>query len=324
MVKIALAGYGFMGKTHLAAYMQLPNVRVVALCTSGRKAQDILPQDIPHFTDFSAMVETGGFDAVDICFPTHLHRDHAIYALRKGYHVLCEKPLAANLEDCREMIREAQSAEGNLIVAHCLRYWPAYAAAKRLVDSMQYGKVRHIELTRFSPRPDWSVGNWLSNAQLSGGAALDLHIHDADLLMHFFGAPKSVCSRGLSTSSGGVYHITTLYRYPDFVAVGTGGWTASDSYGFRMHARLFLEEATVEINPMSAAEVMVYPAGLEPYPLDQTKGDGYLPQLSAFVNALESNNFSGLVDGTEAARSVDLCLSEIKSVQCESEVHISL
>ncbi|HUX19834.1 MAG TPA: Gfo/Idh/MocA family oxidoreductase [Spirochaetia bacterium] len=324
MVKIALAGYGFMGQTHLDAYQQLPNVRVVAACTSGRVAQHRLPAEIPHFTSFAAMVEAGGFDAVDICLPTHLHRENAILALRRGFHVLCEKPLAANLEDCREMIRAAQTAGRALIVAHCLRYWPAYTAAKRLVDSMDYGKVLHIELSRFSPRPDWSAENWLSKVGLSGGAALDLHIHDADLLMHLFGAPKSVYSRGLFTANGGVHHITTLYGYPDFVAVGTGGWTASESFGFRMQARLFFENATVEIYPPGAAEVMVYPSSQEPYSLQFTKGDGYLPQLSAFVHAVESNDFSALVDAKEAARSVSLCLSEIESVRCEREVRISL
>jgi len=322
MVKIALAGFGFMGKTHLDAYQQLPNVQVVAVCTSSQRVQAKLPGEIPHFTSFAAMVDAGGFDAVDICLPTHFHRENAIYALRRGFHVLCEKPLAARLEDCREMIREARSTERALIVAHCLRYWPTYAAAKRLVDSMDYGKVLHIELNRFSPRPNWSADNWLSSAELSGGAALDLHIHDTDLLMHLFGVPKSVYSHGLSTVDGGVHHITTLYRYPDFVAVATGGWTTSDSYGFRMQARLLLEKATVEINPAGSSEVMVYPTGQAPYALDSTKGEGYLPQLSAFINAVESSDFSGLVDGEEAARSVGLCLLEIESVRYEREVAV--
>lgn len=315
VIRIALAGMGFMGRTHLEAYSHLPDVEIVAVCTRGGSGASEIPDAARVYTDFAAMISMGGFDAVDICLPTGLHPETAVAALEAGYPVLCEKPLALDLEGCSRVIEASNRSKGTIAVAHCLRFWPAYAAAKRLIDSGRFGRVLHADLSRVSPTPDWASNSWLLDPSESGGAALDFHIHDADMILDLFGPPEGVCSRGLSSDSRGVYHLTTLYEYSDFVAVATGGWTASASYGMRMEARFLLEAATVEVRPLEDSAVKVFPNEGAAFALEGTAGEGYLPLLSAFASAVDGGDFTGLVTAEEGARSVSLCLSEIRSVR---------
>ena len=272
------------------------------------------------YAGFEEMISAGGFDVVDICLPTALHSATAVLALDAGYPVLCEKPLSLDLERCHRVIEAASRSNRTVAVAHCLRFWPAYATTKRLIDSGRFGRVLHADLSRFSPTPDWASNNWLLDPNESGGAALDFHIHDADMILDLFGPPEGVYSRGLSSERRGVYHLTSLYRYPDFVAVATGGWTASSSYGMRMEARLLLEEATVEVRPLEDPAVTVYPNEGAAFTLEDASGEGYLPLLSAFTAAVDTGDFTGLVTADEGARAVALCLAEIQSVREAREI----
>jgi predicted dehydrogenase len=142
-------------RTHLQAYSHPPNVEIAAVCTRGSAAASLISDRASVFTDSAEMISTGCFDAVDICFPTRLHADADAVAagLDGGHHVLCEKPLAPNLKECDRVIAASNRSKCTLAVAHCLRYWPAYAAAKRLIDSGQYGRILHAELSRVSPTP---------------------------------------------------------------------------------------------------------------------------------------------------------------------------
>jgi hypothetical protein len=140
------------------------------------------------------------------------------------------------------------------------------------------------------------------------------------MILDLFGSPEGVYSRGLSSDNRGVFHLTTLYRYADFVAVATGGWTASTSYGMRMEARFLLEGATVEVRPLEDPAVKVFPNDGAPFTVDDAVGEGYLPLLSAFARAVDTGDFTGLVTAEEGARSVALCLSEIQSVREAREI----
>ena len=79
------------------------------------------------------MLAAGGFDIVDITLPTPLHPKMSIAALKAGYHVLCEKPMALTLGDCDAMLAAARKAKRRLLVAQCVRFFPEYAALREMV-----------------------------------------------------------------------------------------------------------------------------------------------------------------------------------------------
>lgn len=108
MVRVAISGLGFMGKTHLAAYLKLPDVQVVALCDSRKENLEIAdlesggnlrtasgPIDVTgvqKYVDYGTMLSEGGFNFVDLCLPTFLHADLTVDSLNAGYHFSARSP----------------------------------------------------------------------------------------------------------------------------------------------------------------------------------------------------------------------------------------
>lgn len=336
MVKVALSGVGFMGKTHLGVYQKLGNVEVVALNDVRKANTEITSLDAGgnikassgaidlsrtrKYTDFAAMLKDGGFDFVDICLPTFLHAEYSIKALEAGYHVFCEKPMALSQAETSAMLASVKSSGKLFSVGQCLRFWPAYVEVKRLIDSGDYGKVKYAEFARFSAPPTWGWEDWLFDAKRSGNAALDLHVHDADMLLHLFGNPVSLRSSGVVEKDGGVSHIATLYSYPGFTAASTGGWICSDSFGFNMRAFFVLEGATIELDFSKEPLLSLCPKGGKKAAVPLAEGDGYFHELGDFVAGIQAGRLSGRVTGASAAESVRLALTEIESVRQGKEL----
>ncbi|MDD3366839.1 MAG: Gfo/Idh/MocA family oxidoreductase, partial [Sphaerochaetaceae bacterium] len=175
MVRVALVGLGFMGRMHLSIYGNLPKAQITALCDSREESLDLskagggniavgeMKTDVSKakvYTDYKKMLTDGGFDFVDLCIPTFLHKEFAVSALRAGYDVFCEKPMARSVEEAEEMVTVAKETGKFLAVGQCLRFWPMYVKIKELLDSKKYGKVISAEFSRYSPYPTWTVGGW--------------------------------------------------------------------------------------------------------------------------------------------------------------------
>lgn len=336
MVRVALAGLGFMGKTHLGVYLGLSNVEVTALMDLNPKSLEITSLDaggniessagsvdlsgIRKYTDFDKLLADGGFDYVDLCLPTSMHAELAVKAMNAGYNVFCEKPMALTADEVDRML-EAERASGKLLsVGQCLRFWPAYVEVKKIIDSGTYGKVQFAELGRYSARPGWGWKSWLLDSKLSGNAALDLHVHDVDMILWLFGKPKSVRSKGVVEADGGVSHVSTVYGYDGMSVTSTGGWNCSDSFGFNMRAFFVLDRATIELDFSKDPSVALYPQGGKKEAVALQEGDGYYHELVDFVASVEKGRGSGVVTGMSAADSVRLCLLEIQSAKENREI----
>ncbi len=327
-----------MGKTHLGVYLNLPNVELTALMDLSAESLDIKSLDaggniqsaggevdlsgVKKYTDFDQMLAAGGFDIVDLCLPTFIHAEYSVKALEAGYNVFCEKPMALTAEETDRMLA-AERASGKLFsVGQCLRFWPAYVEIKKIIDGRKYGKVRFAELGRYSSRPGWGWQSWLLKTQQSGNAALDLHVHDVDMVLWLLGRPKSVRSTGVTEADGGFSHISTVYGYDGMSVTSTGGWNCSDSFGFNMRAFFVLEKATIELDFSKNPVVALFPQEGEKQAVPLSDGDGYYHELVDFVAAVEKGRSSGVVTGVSAAESVKLCLLEIQSAREHREISV--
>lgn len=338
MVRVAIVGLGFMGKTHLGIYSRLDNAEVTAICDIQIRQMDlgnlqaggniqtaaahIDLSKVGKYTDLDEMLRSGGFDVVDVTLPTYLHADAAIKALKAGYHVFCEKPMALDDGECRRMIQSIRETGKLFSVGQCLRYWPAYSAVKKMIDDRTYGRVIAAEFARFSTPPVWAWDNWLLDGNRSGGAALDLHIHDVDTMLHFFGKPRSVRSSGILEKDGHFSHISSVYGYDDMVVTAAGGWRCSKTFNFNMRAFYVMEKATVEMDFSKNPALTVFPLDGEKFSPRLPDGDGYFYELQDFVAGVEKGKLSGLVTADSAAESVHLCLEEIRSAREKKEVKI--
>ena len=110
MVKIAVIGAGFMGRTHAEAYSRIGLAQVAAVCDKDRALGEKFAEDFgcSFYEDFDAMVKDCEFEVADICLPTFLHREFAVRAAEQGKHVFCEKPAALNVESLDCMIEAAR------------------------------------------------------------------------------------------------------------------------------------------------------------------------------------------------------------------------
>ena len=334
-MRVAVVGLGFMGITHITALQKISNVEVAAVCDARADQLDlsslrvagnlqtsevVLDSDTTRlYADYGRMLEDGGFDFVDICLPTFLHERFSIDAMKSGYPVFCEKPLALDPESGRRMVQAAEDTGQLLGVGHCLRFWPGWAELKELIDSGRFGKVTAAHLSRLSARPGWTDGGWMLDYEKSGGPVLDLHIHDADMVRYLFGDPRRVSSTGTADEQGRVSFITTVYDFGKGPSVSTcGGFVSPESFPFQAEAFFNLEEAAVRLGE----EVTVYPCEGEPYKLETAPEDGYYWELRDFVDAVSEGRPSKVVTPGDAVASIELCLAELRSVLEHREISL--
>ena len=338
MIRIAVVGLGFMGKTHLGIYNSLPNVEISALCDKlvdrvnlksldaggniESSAGSVDFSSVAKFTDFDEMLKKGGFDAVDITLPTDIHVEFAVKALKAGYHVFVEKPLALDYESAMKVATAAEECGKICSVGQCLRFWPAYTEVKKIIDSREFGSILHAELGRYSPPPSWATEGWLSNPVRSGNASLDLHIHDVDMIMFLFGKPQSVCSVGVPDEVGSFSHISTVYKFLNLSVISSGGWGLATCYPFNMRALYIFEKGTIDMDFSRDHPVMVYPEGGSARPLSLPEGDGYLHELTDFIGRCESGVPSDKNSPAIAAESVRLTHLEISSAREGREMKV--
>ncbi len=132
-------------------------------------------------------------DVVAICSPNGLHASHTISALRAGKHVLCEKPMAINVYDCGEMIKEAEKANRRLFIVKQNRFNPPVAAVKNALDEGRFGKILSVQLNCYWNRnPEYYGNSWKGTKALDGGTLFTQFSHFIDLLYWMVGDVKSV------------------------------------------------------------------------------------------------------------------------------------
>lgn len=331
MQKIVLVGLGFMGAMHVESYRNLDGAELVGVVDGNPDgARDVLQRlgiDVPVFADLAAALEALECDVVDVCVPTDAHMEYGLQALNAGKHLFVEKPFATRIEDGQRMIDLAAAKDLALQVGHCIRFWPEYVALEKAVRSGEYGALKSLTMVRRASRPGYSYGNWLNDEKRSLGAAVDLHIHDTDYVLHLLGKPKAVVSRGTRDRSGWD-HIVTLYEFDQVLVTAEGGWNYPEKWGFQMAFQAILEKATIDYDS-GASPTLTITVGSEDkraLPFDApsvgqsaaaggnvSSLGGYFNELEAFIETLEKGNKPTIATGEQALQSLEVVLAEVKS-----------
>jgi predicted dehydrogenase len=276
------------------------------------------------YTNYAEMLAKAKLDAVSITLPTYLHAEHTIKALRKGLHVLCEKPMALDVPQCKRMIAAMNRSGKILQIGHCIRFWPEYVKAKEVIDSGQYGKVKAASFRRLSLSPVWTWDNWLLDGHRSGGALMDLHIHDTDYVQHVFGLPGSVCTRGVFGPSGKLDHVMTNYLYGanDRVIMAEGGWMMAPSFGFEMSFNIVLERATIAYDCTRPVPFRICRGKGEELIPELDKRSGHMLELIHFVKRLKGEAVPKVLTPEDSLNSIKLILAEEKSAIKGKEIKV--
>ncbi|KAB2658544.1 MAG: Gfo/Idh/MocA family oxidoreductase [Verrucomicrobia bacterium] len=205
-LRVGMIGYRFMGKAHSNAWRQAPHffnlpasVEMHTICgrdSAGVEAARAQLGWQHASTDWKAVVNSPDIDIVDINTPNDSHAEIAIAAAKAGKHILCEKPLALTVAQCKEMIQAVKKAKVVNMVCHNYRRIPAIAQAKKMIDEGALGELFHYR-ARYAQ--DWIVDPdfplvWRLQKGISGsGTHGDINAHIIDLGRYLVGEFKEVC-----------------------------------------------------------------------------------------------------------------------------------
>lgn len=321
MVRAGIIGAGFMGGMHSQCYKQLHNAKLVAVADfQAGKAKEMADKyGARACGSGDELIADRNIDMVDICLPTYMHKEYVVKAAKAGKHVLCEKPIALNVKDADEMVAACSKAKVKFMVAQVLRFWPEYVKLKEIKESKILGKILSLTCRRLGAAPVWSWKSWMTNYSMSGGALVDLHIHDVDFLYYLLGRPVSVSSVGNDS------HIWSCFTHKGGVfGFAEGGWDVSPKYPFTATFNAVFEKGTVEFDCRQEKSLVVYseegidhPA-LEVMAAEDAGGNisvlgGYFEEIKYFVNCVDSGSRLEVVTAKDARNSLEIIMHEKKS-----------
>lgn len=335
MIRVGLIGVGMMGGVHLDVYAKQKDVKVAAIADriedkrngKARTALNLSAQQqgfmafdqAQQFAEGIDLIQKADVDLVDICVPTPQHVDLAIAALKAGKHVLLEKPLARTSKDSARLVEAAKGSNKFIMNALCMRFWPEWAWLKEAVDSGRYGKVLSAQFRRCGGFP----GGWYTNADDSGGAALDLHVHDVDFICYLFGTPKAVRSLGYSRETQGVDHLSTQYMF-DHVPLVTaeGGWAMALGFGFSMQYCVNFEQATAIFDLGKSPTLELCMRGKGKVPVEVPSGMGYDYEIPYLLNCIKTGTRPVQASVESASQAIRVVEAELKSIREGKEVAV--
>ncbi len=198
-VRLGIFGYGLIAVAHAEAQSHLEGVELQGVC--GPRAAGVAAFadrfGVPlATTDVNALLASADIDAILVDTPDEFHHDLTLRSLAAGKHVLCEKPLAPTVGECRSMVAASERAPVVAMVGFSNRRFPWVVAAKHLIDSGELGRVFHLQVQSLSAsmlRPG-AKQRWRSDpARAPLGVLGDLGSHTFDMLRYFFGEVTDVC-----------------------------------------------------------------------------------------------------------------------------------
>ena len=202
-IRIGMVGHRFMGAVHSQGWRVAPHFfdlpyDIELAVVSGRNEEDV--KDAAEkfgfqewTTDWRSMLTRKDIDVIDICAPSDVHAEIAIEALNVGKHVLCEKPLANNVDECESMSLAAENAFAKGVISMLgfnYRRVPAIQLAKSMVNS---GKLGQIRQARVQYLQDWlrdenATMSWRLKKEIAGSGVLgDLGSHAVDTVQFVTG-----------------------------------------------------------------------------------------------------------------------------------------
>ncbi|MBT3293689.1 MAG: Gfo/Idh/MocA family oxidoreductase [Verrucomicrobia bacterium] len=199
VMRVGVIGLG-MGRSHVKAFNAHEQTEVVAICDQDedRLAEVGEANDVAgRYTDAAAMIAAEKLDIVSIATPNKFHHPYTLMAFEAGAHVFCEKPMAMNADEAREMIAAGRAAGKRLMINFSYRFSPQSWALKKEVDRGTLGDIYFARTQWLRRRGMPGFGGWFGTKALAGGGPLiDLGVHRLDLALWLMGYPQPVWVMG--------------------------------------------------------------------------------------------------------------------------------
>jgi len=336
MIRIGIAGIGFMGMTHYLAYQKIRGVKVAALCEQDKKRLagdwrsikgnfgprgEIMDlSGVAQYANLDDMLADPNLDVIDCCLPPSWHAGVAVAASKSGKHVFCEKPIALTPADATRMVQAAKRAGKLLLIGHVLPFFPEYQFAYKAITSGKNGRILGGHFKRNISDPAWLPNFY--DPQKVGGPMLDLHVHDAHYIRLVCGMPKAVQSVGTMRGEVAERFATQFIYDPPRMVTATSGVVNQQGRPFTHAYEIYLEKATLFFDYAAIAKVgdAVTPLTVL---LDNGRvlrpklgsGDAFVAELGEVVRSVRTNTPSPLLAGELARDALVLCQKQTESIR---------
>ncbi|HEY0428743.1 MAG TPA: Gfo/Idh/MocA family oxidoreductase [Pyrinomonadaceae bacterium] len=192
-LKFALIGTGGIAQTYAQAFQASKACELVAVADVRKESANAFaePFGAKSFKDYKSLAENTEIDAVIVSTPPVSHPEIAMYFMKRGVHVLCEKPLCLSVAEAKQMIETAEQTNVTFTMATKFRYCEDVVKAKSILASGILGEIVQFE-NAFTAKVDMSK-RWNSNKEIAGGGVLiDNGTHSVDIIRYFLGAIEEI------------------------------------------------------------------------------------------------------------------------------------
>jgi predicted dehydrogenase len=332
-LRVAVVGVGRMGLTHAENLAhRVDGARLVAVTTSSAARADEVRRRcgaVPIYEKIDHLLESERLDAVVISSSTSAHVDNVASCAAAGLHVLCEKPLALDLEGCRRAARSALSAGVKLMLGHVRRFDAGCAEAKRIIDSGTIGRpliYRSVSGDMDPPPPEFA------DLCVSGGLILDSMYHDIylgrwlmdDEVTRVFGEGGALVDEAVG-SVGDVDNAVVSVRFAGG-AMGTLTASRTTRYGHDLRGEVIGEEGAVQIGRLRRTPVRLLDrSGVHHdavFTTPERMGDAFVSMLQVFVDCVHEN-LDPPVGVEDGLATLAVALAGRKSIQQGRPVAVS-
>ena len=327
-IKVAVAGFGFMGQTHTGTLLQLPGITITGIIDlndpveqlktiKGNNDTVVLTPEaaakLPWFRSWEEFIAQAGVpDAVIISLPTRFHCSAVVKALESGAHVMVEKPFATTVAEAEKMIDAARKNDRLLAVGYVVRCMPEYLHLAEALRSERLGKVHFLEMRRFAGIPGW--GSWLDPETIrhSGGTLFDLLSHDLDFVTHTLGEPEAVLPRRRGRKEFKGDWLSVDLQYKGFDVVVESAFIPPVSYPFHRSFQAFFENGSLysgEWNKVSEC------SGKEVKSVQLEEVSPYYVEVANFINSVKKGKLEGICSGDDALITTRHCAAIRRALQ---------
>lgn len=263
------------------------------------------------FTDFEAMVPF--IDAVYIASPNVLHKEQAIYFLKKGVHVLCEKPLCSNAFEANQMIETAKKYRAVFMEAMVSTLNPNFLALRNHLPKIGTIRKYFASFCQYSSRYDrfkqGIVENTFKN-ELSNGALVDIGVYTIYPMVVLFGRPKSIKASGFMLASGVDGSGSVIFEYDNMEALVSYSKVSNSS----AYAEVQGEEGTLILDRINIPRKLSFiPRDKAQQDLSVTHcGNDYYYEIKEFINLIETQKIEHEINSHENSLMVMELMDEIR------------
>jgi predicted dehydrogenase len=338
-LRVGIIGGAFAGTLHAEGWLATNRAEIIGMAAPSQSTRDTFVSKFggKAYENGKTLLENEELDVISITLPNIYHKELTILAANKGINVVCEKPLAINLNDATEMVEIAKKNGIKLLYAEQIIFAPRYQKVKDLIDGASFGEIVHISHRERHGGPH---AKWFRDKSMSGGGVtMDMGIHGVGLISHLLKPAKVThvyariltvdkdspvddhCLLTLEFSNGVLATVDASWVSPGGVddvleVLGTEGYVRADLA--RGQAIDFFTLA----GSNQIAEKAETEKGWLKIPHEEARTWGWYAEIQHFAEVL-LDDVTPLVTGEDGLRALKVVMAAYQSAQSNQRVSIS-